>query len=218
MFRARLSEAMARAGTSQAALARRVGISRSTLAQLLSTEVNRLPRADTVAAVATELKVSLDWLLGFSQVDKLGADILHESLQVAPNAQHPVDAQLIAWFEEAAGAKIRYVPGTLPVFAKTGEVLQDRPMSRPGNQGPHVRELQPAVHVGDRRLCRERSAHDPRMGGDTEKGECDHPGETDLFPRVEGGLKPPPGGCLRDGIGIHCIDQQVCIDEYHLRS
>ena len=124
VFRARLSEAMARAGASQAALARRVGISRSTLAQLLSTEVNRLPRADTVAAVATELKVSLDWLLGLSQVDKLGADILHESLQVAPNAQHPVDAQSIAWFDEVAGAKIRYVPGTLPVFAKTGDVLR----------------------------------------------------------------------------------------------
>ena len=113
-----------RAGTSQAALARRVGISRSTLAQLLSAEAYRLPRADTVAAVATELKVSLDWLLGLSQVDKLGADILHESLQVAPNAQHPVDEQLISWWEEAAGAKIRYVPGTLPDFAKTGDVLR----------------------------------------------------------------------------------------------
>lgn len=124
VFRARLLEAMARANTSQAALARRVGISRSTVAQLLSTEVYRLPRADTVAAVATELKVSLDWLLGLSQVDKLGADILHESLQVAPNARQPVDEQLIAWFEEAAEAKIRYVPGTLPDFAKTGDMLR----------------------------------------------------------------------------------------------
>ena len=114
---------MTRAGTSQANLARRIGISRSTLAQLLSSEVGRLPRADSVAAVATELKVSLDWLLGLSQVDKLGADILHESLQVAPNAQHPVDEQLISWFEEAAGTKIRYVPNTLPDFAKTGDVL-----------------------------------------------------------------------------------------------
>ena len=74
VFRARLSEAMMRADTSQATLARRVGVSRSTLAQLLSADAYRLPRADTVAAVATELKVSLDWLLGLSQVDKLGAD------------------------------------------------------------------------------------------------------------------------------------------------
>ena len=124
VFRVRLLEAMVRAGVSQTALAHRAGINRSTLAQLLSTKANRLPRADTVAAVATELKVSLDWLLGLSQVDTLGADILHESLQVAPNAQHPVDEQFIAWWEEAAGAKIRYVPGTLPVFAKTGDVLR----------------------------------------------------------------------------------------------
>ena len=115
---------MERADTSQAALARRIGISRSTLAQLLSAEACRLPRADTVAAIASELKVSLDWLMGLSQVDKLGADILHESLQVAPNAQQPVDEQLIGWFEEAEGTKIRYVPGTLPDFAKTGDVLR----------------------------------------------------------------------------------------------
>ena len=124
VFRARLTEAMARAGASRAALARRVGIDRSTLTQLLSAEVDRLPRADTVAAVAAELKVSLDWLLGLSQVDKLGADILHESLQVAQSAQHPVDEQIIAWFEEAAGTKVRNVPATLPDFAKTGEVLR----------------------------------------------------------------------------------------------
>lgn len=109
---------------SQAALARRIGVNRSTLAQLLSAEADRLPRAETVALVATELKVSLDWLLGLGQVDKLGADIIHESLQVAPNAQHPVDEQLIAWFEESAESKIRYVPGTLPDFAKTRDVLR----------------------------------------------------------------------------------------------
>ena len=124
VFRARLSDAMERAGASRAALARRVGIDRSTLTQLLSTDMDRLPRADTVAAVAAELKVSLDWLLGLSHVDKLGAEILHESLQVSPSAQHPVDEQLIAWFAEAAGTKVRSVPATLPDFAKTGDVLR----------------------------------------------------------------------------------------------
>ena len=124
LFRGRLTEAMERAGASRAALARRVGIDRSTLTQLLSTEVDRLPRADTVAAIAAELKVSLDWLLGLSQVNKLGADILHESLQVAPSAQEPVDEQIIEWFEEASGTKVRSVPATLPDFAKTAEVLR----------------------------------------------------------------------------------------------
>ena len=124
VFRARLSETMERAGASRAALARRVGIDRSTLTQLLSTDVDRLPRADTVAAIAAELKVSLDWLLGISQEGKLSADILHESLQVSPSAQGPVDEQIIEWFAEASGTKVRSVPTTLPDFAKTGEVLR----------------------------------------------------------------------------------------------
>ena len=124
VFRARLSEAMERTGASRASLARRVGIDRSTLTQLLSTDVDRLPRADTVAAIAAELKVSLDWLLGLSQEGKLVADILHESLQVSPSAQEPVDEQIIEWFAEASGTKVRSVPATLPDFAKTGEVLR----------------------------------------------------------------------------------------------
>ena len=124
VFRARLSDAMERSGASRADLARRVGIDRSTLTQLLSADLDRLPRADTVAAVAAELKVSLDWLLGLSHVEKLGADILHESLQVSPSAQHPADEQLIKWFEEAAETKVRSVPATLPDFAKTGDVLR----------------------------------------------------------------------------------------------
>ena len=124
VFRARLTDAMEQAGASRAALARRVGIDRSTLTQLLSSDVDRLPRADTAAAIAAELKVSLDWLLGLSQVGKLGADILHESLQVAPSAQEPVDEQIIEWFAEASGTKVRSVPATLPDFSKTGEVLR----------------------------------------------------------------------------------------------
>lgn len=123
-FRARLSKSMARSGSSRSALARRVGIDRSTLTQLLSDDMDRLPRADTMAAVAAELQVSLDWLLGVSHVEKLGADILHESMQVATSAQTPVDEQLVRWFEEAAGYKVRYVPTTLPDLAKTEEVLR----------------------------------------------------------------------------------------------
>lgn len=124
IFRVRLTEVMARAGLSRSALARRVGIDRSTLTQLLSKDMARMPRADTVAAIAAELKVSLDWLLGLNHVEKLGADILHESMQVTPSAQAPVDNQLVRWFEEASGYKIRYVPTTLLDLAKTEEVLQ----------------------------------------------------------------------------------------------
>ena len=123
-FRARLTEVLGRSGSSRSALARRAGIDRSTLTQLLSEDMDRLPRADTIAAVAAEFQVSLDWLLGLSHVDKLGADIIHESLQIAESARTPVDEQLVSWFEEAAGYKVRYVPTTVPDLAKTEKVLR----------------------------------------------------------------------------------------------
>ena len=41
---------MERAGVTRAGLARRIGVDRSTLSQILSPESVRLPRADTVAA------------------------------------------------------------------------------------------------------------------------------------------------------------------------
>ena len=115
---------MARSGFKAAGLAAKIGVDRSTLSQLLSGENDRLPRADTVAAMASELQVSLDWLLGLTSETRRGADILHESMQFATSAQTPVDAQLVRWHLEATGYKIRHVPTTLPDFTKTDEVLR----------------------------------------------------------------------------------------------
>jgi transcriptional regulator with XRE-family HTH domain len=124
IFRARFLEALEKAGLNRSALARLTGVDRSTLSQLLSPENDRLPRADTVAAIAAALKVSLDWLLGLSHEAKLGADVLQESLQFTPSAQTPVDENIARWHLEAAGYKIRYVPTTLPDLAKTEDVLR----------------------------------------------------------------------------------------------
>ncbi|MBP5855735.1 helix-turn-helix transcriptional regulator [Marivibrio halodurans] len=125
IFRDRLQEAMKAAGTNRSRLAAEAGIDRSTLSQLLSAETDRLPRADTVAAVASVLQVSLDWLMGLTQQQKLGAEILRESVQVAlsgPSA--PSDENLRRWHAEAAGYKIRYVPASLPDLMKTEAVLR----------------------------------------------------------------------------------------------
>ncbi len=122
-FRERLHEAMTSGRVNRSRLAARIGIDRSTLSQLLAPDADRLPRADTAAAIASALHVSLDWLLGLSQEAKLGADILHESVEVMPSADEPVDESLAAWHAEAAGYKIRHVPATLPDLMKTEEVL-----------------------------------------------------------------------------------------------
>ena len=122
-FRERLLEAMSDAQVNRSSLATRIGIDRSTLSQLLSAEADRLPRADTAAAIASALHVSLDWLLGLSQQQKIGADILQESVEVKESARERVDESLAAWYAEAVGYKIRHVPATLPDLMKTEEVL-----------------------------------------------------------------------------------------------
>lgn len=123
LFRERLAECITESGVSRSTLARAVGIDRSTLSQLLRGEGDRLPRADTVAAIATHLNVSLDWLLGLSNDNRLSATIVHQSLEITPSAAAPTDQQLAVWFEEARGYKIRHVPTTLPDLAKTDGVI-----------------------------------------------------------------------------------------------
>jgi transcriptional regulator with XRE-family HTH domain len=124
VFRARLDEGMRRAGYNRSQLAKRAGVDRSTLSQLLSAGDLRMPRADTVAAIAMALNVSLDWLLGLSGEIRGGAAILNESLQITPRPHADVDENLHRWHEEAAGCKIRYVPSSLPDLAKTDAVIQ----------------------------------------------------------------------------------------------
>lgn len=124
IFRIRLSEAIERSDMNRAALARKVGIDRSTLSLLLADDMDRLPRADTVAALASTLQISLDWLLGLSHEARIGADILLESLQIEPSGPSPDDEGLARWHQEARGYKIRYVPTTLPDMVKTEAVIE----------------------------------------------------------------------------------------------
>lgn len=124
LFRERLEQAMERAGTTRAGLARRIGVDRSTLSQILSPESVRLPRADTVAAMAAALQVSLDWLMGLSESNQLGADILERAPEISPRRRAPEDENLRRWYAEAAGYKIRLVPTNLPDPLKTAEVIE----------------------------------------------------------------------------------------------
>jgi transcriptional regulator with XRE-family HTH domain len=124
LFRSRLAESMARAGLTQAALARRAGLDRSTLAQFLAAGNKRLPRADTLAALALDRQVSVDWLLGLAQESALGAALLPQPIEIEKGGHLPADARLDRWFAEAAGYKVRYVPTTLPDLLKTDAVIR----------------------------------------------------------------------------------------------
>jgi transcriptional regulator with XRE-family HTH domain len=121
-FRTRLMDLIAQTRGSQARFAAKAGLDRSTLSQLLSVETIRLPRAETVAAIARAHGASIDWLLGLSEESEIKADIVSQPI-VEPAADDPADLRLAAWHEEARGAKIRYVPSGLPDQMKTDAVI-----------------------------------------------------------------------------------------------
>ena len=124
MFRERLGEVIARSGLRRSAFARRIGIDRSTLAQLLSPANERLPRAETIAAIAADQQVSVDWLLGLSQEGPLSADLMPQPLEIEVGGDAPHDERLAQWHAEAAGYKIRYVPASLPDLLKSEAVIR----------------------------------------------------------------------------------------------
>lgn len=98
-------------------------VDRSTLSQLLSETNRRLPRVETLAEVATTQQVSIDWLLGLTHAGPMQAEMLLEQTSFEHDALSPNDERLIAWFAEAQGFKIRYVPSTLPDLLKTDDVI-----------------------------------------------------------------------------------------------
>lgn len=124
LFRQRLTEVIERSGLSRSAFAAAVGLDRSTLSQLLADGNERLPRAETIIAVAAMAQVSVDWLLGLSQSEQRGAELVENTLEIEPNAGKPLDERLARWHAEAIGYKIRYVPTSLPDLLKTEDVIR----------------------------------------------------------------------------------------------
>ena len=122
-FRQRLASAMTTAGQSQAALARHIGVDRSTISQLLSGQGARLPNAQVVGECAAALGVSADWLLSLSDRPETAAALLANSLTLTEAPRAMIDEQIFQWHKEAAGYKIRHVPAALPDMLKTREVL-----------------------------------------------------------------------------------------------
>lgn len=118
LFRLRLAEAMARAGLSQAGLARATGVDRSTVSALLAGGT-RLPNAQLAADAAQALGVSCDWLLGLSPRPEPALDLLAAASHVTEAPRALIDETVFAWHREAAGYKIRHVPATLPDMLKT---------------------------------------------------------------------------------------------------
>jgi transcriptional regulator with XRE-family HTH domain len=124
VFRERLASVIKRSGLNHAQFARAAGIDRSTLSQLLAGSEGRLPRGETIAALATAAHVSADWLLGLSQREEIGAELIEAVLQIEPQAPFPADDAFWRWLAEAEGLRVCTVPLTFPDFLKTEAVLR----------------------------------------------------------------------------------------------
>lgn len=124
LFQERLTQLFQDARLSVSAGARRTGIDRSTLSQLLSSEYSRLPRAETVATLARTFSVSSDWLLGLSEDRQKSAELIDAAMGFDNERVAPVSDTISRWYKQVPDSKIRYVsPVGIPGQLKTAETL-----------------------------------------------------------------------------------------------
>ncbi|MBI1328008.1 MAG: hypothetical protein GC136_10260 [Alphaproteobacteria bacterium] len=124
LMQERLNNAFRATGLSISEFARRNEIDRSTFSQLLSSDEFRMPRADTVAAIASALNVSSDWLLGLSEDPQQGAELIQSAMALIkdPNKEH--DDYWTEWHNEAIESKVRYVAVSgIPHHLKTQDTV-----------------------------------------------------------------------------------------------
>ncbi len=151
-FRDRLAQAMQQRDMTQSALARAIGVDRSTISQLLKDTGARLPNAQVVGECAAALGVSADWLLSLSDRPETASDLLATSLTLTQAPRALVDEQIFEWHREAAGYKIRHVPAALPDMLKTRAVLE-------WEYAPHLgRTAEQAIGASEDRLTWMRAA------------------------------------------------------------
>ena len=123
-FRERLEFTVLRSGVPKGRFAEMTAIDRSTLSQLMSPTNRRLPRLETLVALATSQQVSIDWLVGLSNAGSVQAEMVPETMSFERDALTHNDERLIRWLQEAIGYKVRYVPSTLPDLLKTDAVIR----------------------------------------------------------------------------------------------
>ena len=142
VFRERLKVVLGRFAGNQAEFARSIGLDRSALSQLLSESSTRLPRAETLHAIAERHGVSLDWLMGLSQSELFSAEI-KPMLEIEDTYGASSDTLIAQWHSEAIGYKIRYVPTTIPDLLRTEAVIgYDYMRGRGPNEQTQIKEAE----------------------------------------------------------------------------
>lgn len=129
VFRERLTRLIERRQENVSAFAARCGLDRSAMSQFLDPRSVRLPRAETLTAIAMTESVSIDWLLGISQDEETVGEVV-SLLNIERGRPGTDDSQLTEWHREAAGYKIRYSPSSLPDLLLTKAVTDHQYRSR----------------------------------------------------------------------------------------
>lgn len=145
IVRARLSLLLAQSGMTQAGFAQALGVDRSALSQLLSDANHRLPRAETLLAIAARFRVSADWILGLvddrnPQVETFSAVETREALDSENRTA------IEQWHAEATGQKVRYVPLHLPDLMRTPAVIAFQAQRNPQEQRRLQRQTEQRLH------------------------------------------------------------------------
>ncbi|PLX34533.1 MAG: XRE family transcriptional regulator, partial [Hyphomicrobiales bacterium] len=123
IFTERLGSAMEEQKYTRSKLARRIGVDRSTIGQLLKQNEPRLPNAQLAGDIATALGVSTDWLLGLTNRPERPGDIISAAMALTQAERSSADSQILEWHKESGGYKIRHVPATLPDILKSESML-----------------------------------------------------------------------------------------------
>ncbi|WP_368466395.1 helix-turn-helix domain-containing protein [Hoeflea sp. TYP-13] len=121
IFRDRMALLIAQKGFNLSRFSKSIGIDRSALSQFLAPGSTRLPRAETLCAIARTCGVSLDWLMGLIANDTFGEDAA-PMLEVERVTDDTGSRMIAEWHREAMGYKIRYVPSALPDLLRTEAV------------------------------------------------------------------------------------------------
>lgn len=124
LFRERVRQVLTRSGLTYAGFARRAGLDRSTLSQLLTGPMPRLPRAETLVQIARTARVSVDWLLGLSQRSEMETEIIEAVMRFEPYGQSPAEDPYLGWVKAAQGLRICTVPASFPDLLKNETVLR----------------------------------------------------------------------------------------------
>lgn len=121
VFRDRMALLIAQKGFNLSRFSQEIGIDRSALSQFLAPGSTRLPRAETLCAIARAFGVSLDWLMGLIANEAFDEDIA-PMMEIERVTDHTNSQMIAAWHREAMGYKIRYVPSALPDLLRTEAV------------------------------------------------------------------------------------------------